>query len=70
MLPTLCCEAKNCCPALNGLGKPGCTEWPVLGWPDEPGPFSFGGRGLFLKSFNVVVEEVGVLWLELAGDWA
>ena len=32
-------------------------------------PLSSGGRGLFRKSFSVVVEDVGVLWLEDTGDW-
>ena len=29
---------------------------------------SCGGRGLFLRSLSVVVEEVGVPWFELMGD--
>ena len=32
-------------------------------------PFSPGGSGLFLVSFTVVVDEVGVPWLELLGEW-
>lgn len=33
---------------------------------------SLGGSGLFLRSFNAVVDDVGVPWLEEMGDcvWA
>lgn len=31
-------------------------------------PVSPGGKGLFLGSTSVAVEDVGVGWLELAGD--
>ena len=30
--------------------------------------FSLGGSGLFLGSFSVVVEEVGVPWFDDIGD--
>lgn len=58
----------------------GPPEGTVLGVPAEDAcigllepprgvPFSPGGSGLFLVSFTVVVDEVGVPWLELLGEW-
>lgn len=38
--------------------------------PPGPSEVSFGGGGLLLTSFKAVVEEDGVLWFELDGDWA
>jgi hypothetical protein len=42
-----------------GMGAPAC----VWVGPSEP------GSGLFLDSTRLEVDEVGVAWAELAGDW-
>jgi hypothetical protein len=44
-----------------GMGAPAC----VWVGPSEPEP----GSGLFLDSTRLEVDEVGVAWAELAGDW-
>lgn len=36
--------------------------------PPRDVPFSPGGSGLFLVSLTVVVDDVGVPWLELPGE--
>ena len=42
-----------------------CNDEP---WPGPPGPFSFGGSGLFRGSTNAGVELLGVLWCEELGE--
>jgi len=70
MIPMLCCEGKNGCPAPKEPSGPCCTDCPVFACPPGPSGVSFGGGGLLLTSFKAVVEEDGVLWFELDGDWA
>ena len=57
-------------PGGAALGVPAGDACIGLLEPPRDVPFSPGGNGLFLVSFTVVVDEVGVPWLELLGEWA
>lgn len=54
------CDGINGWPGGNEPVVPCGDAWSELPRFDPPGPFSPGGNGLFLRSFNAVVDEVGV----------
>jgi hypothetical protein len=61
-----CCPAKNCGPAANALGRPGCAACTELGV--TPAPLSPAGSGLLRESISCVVDDVGVAWAEPDGE--
>ena len=50
-------------------GPDGAAKEALFCPPPEPAPASPGGKGLFLRSLTVVLEDKGVPWCEEAGDW-
>lgn len=67
--PEPCCDGKNGWWGIEpGVPCGGACSEPLWPWP--AGPFSFGGKGLFLESTKAEVEEVGVPCAEELGELA
>lgn len=62
------CEGMKGPPDGAAFGVPAGEACMALFELPRDKPFSPGGSGLFLVSFTVVVEDVGVPWLELPGE--